>query len=107
MLQGALDVPPVGAQPCSAQHTGFVPAPGERILWVGCPQAAPWWFGTGDITFSAYFAVFVVGLGFMLPWARSTGAPLVPITFVHPHRFAAAHHLARWQPACRYAVRAG
>jgi hypothetical protein len=81
MLQGALDVPPVGAQPCGAEHTGFVPAPGERILWVGCPQAAPWWFGTADITFSVYFAIFVVAIGFMLPWARSTGAPLVPITF--------------------------
>jgi len=32
-------LPPVGAQPCSAQHTGFVPAPGERILWVGCPHS--------------------------------------------------------------------
>jgi hypothetical protein len=80
MLRGALDVPPVGAQPCSAEHTGFVPAPGERILWVGCPQAAPWWFGTADITFSAYFALFVVAIGFMITWARSTGAPLVPIT---------------------------
>ena len=81
MLQGALDVPPVDAQPCSAEHTGFVPAPGERILWVGCPQAAPWWFGTADITFSAYFALFVVAIGFMITWARSTGAPLVRITF--------------------------
>lgn len=80
MLQGALDVPPVAAQPGSAQHTGFVPAPGERILWVGCPQAAPWWFGTADIMFSAYFAIFVVAIGFMFTWARSTGAPLVPIT---------------------------
>jgi len=41
MLQGALDVPAAGAQPCSAQDAGFVPAPGERILWSGCPQAAP------------------------------------------------------------------
>ena len=80
MLQGALDVPPVAAHPGSAEHTGFVPAPGERILWAGCPQAAPWWFGTADITFSAYFALFVVAVGFVLPWARSTGAPLVPIT---------------------------
>ena len=82
MLQGALDVPPVGAQPCSAQPTGFVPAPGERILWVGCPQAAPWWFGTADIAFSAYFAIFVAAIGFMFTWARSTSAPLVPITFL-------------------------
>jgi hypothetical protein len=82
MLRGALDVPPVGAQPCGAEHTGFVPAPGERILWVGSPQAAPWWFGTADITFSAYFALFVVAIGFMITWARSTGAPLVAITFI-------------------------
>jgi len=82
MLEGALDVPPVGAQPCSAQHTGFVPAPGEQILWSGCPQVAPWWFGTADITFSAYFALFVVAIGFMLTWARSISAPLVPIIFI-------------------------
>jgi hypothetical protein len=80
MLQGALDVPPVGALPGTDEHTGFVPAPGERILWVGRPQAAPWWFGTADITFSAYFALFVVAIGFIFTWARSTGAPLVPIT---------------------------
>jgi hypothetical protein len=80
MLQSALDVPPVGAPPCTDEHTGFVPAPGERILWVGRPQAAPWWFGTADITFSAYFALFVVAIGFIFTWARSTGAPLVPIT---------------------------
>jgi hypothetical protein len=80
MLRGAPEVPPVGAQPCSAEHTGFVPAPGERILWAGCPQAAPWWFGTADIAFSAYFAIFVVAIGFMITWARSTGAPLAPIT---------------------------
>jgi len=80
MLQGALDVSPVAAQPGGAEHAGFVPAPGERTLWVGGPQAAPWWFGPADITFSAYFALFVVAIGFTLPWARSTGAPLVPIT---------------------------
>jgi hypothetical protein len=27
-----------------------------------------------------YFALFVVAIGFMITWARSTGAPLVPIT---------------------------
>ena len=80
MLQGALDVPPVDALPGTAEHPGFVPAPGERILWVGRPQPAPWWFGTADITFSAYFALFVVAIGFIFTWARSTGAPLVPIT---------------------------
>jgi hypothetical protein len=80
MLQGALDVPPMGAPPGTAEHTGFVPAPGERILWTGRPQAAPWWFGTADIAFSAYFALFVVAVGFIFTWARSTGAPLVPIT---------------------------
>ena len=135
MLQGALDVPPVAAHPGSAEHTGFVPAPGERILWVGCPQAAPWWFGTADITFSAYFALFVVAIGFVLPWARSTGAPLVPITvftavaalaFGYPAIGRVLRRHARikrsayiltdsrllttwrdWQPAGRYAVRAG
>ena len=80
MLRGALDVPAVGPQPGGAEHAGFVPAPGERILWAGCPQAAPWWFGTADITYSGYFAIFVVALGCLLPWARSTGAPLVPVT---------------------------
>ena len=80
MLPGALDVPPVDAPPGTAEHPGFVPAPGERILWVGRPQAAPWWFGSADITFSAYFALFVVAIGFIFTWARSTGAPLVPIT---------------------------
>ena len=68
------------ALPGTAEHPGFVPAPGERILWVGRPQAAPWWFGSADITFSAYFALFVVAIGFIFTWARSTGAPLVPIT---------------------------
>ncbi|MGH3258850.1 MAG: hypothetical protein ACRDOU_26205 [Streptosporangiaceae bacterium] len=122
MLRGALDIPPVDVPPSSAECTGFVPAPGERVLWEGCPQPAPWWFGTADITFSAYFAIFVVAIGFMFAWARSTGAPLVPLTVfvtfavprlrlpghrpcaapprphqaigVHPHRFAVAHHLA-------------
>ena len=80
MLRGALDVPPVGVQPGSAEGTGFVPAPGEQVLWIGRPQAVPWWFGAADIAFSAYFALFVVAIGFMFTWARRTGAPLVPIT---------------------------
>jgi hypothetical protein len=80
MLRGALDVPPVGVQSGSAEDTGFVPAPGEQILWVGRPRAVPWWFGAADIAFSAYFALFVVAIGFMFTWARRTGAPLVPIT---------------------------
>jgi len=80
MLRGALDVPPVDAQPGSAEGTGFVPAPGEQVLWVGRPVAVPWWFGAADIAFSAYLALFVVAIGFAFRWARSTGAPLVPIT---------------------------
>ena len=79
MLRGALDLPPLDAQPGSAEDTGFVPAPGEQVLWTGRPQAAPWWFGTADIASSAYLALFVVAVGFIFPWARSTGAPLVPI----------------------------
>jgi hypothetical protein len=80
MLRGALDVPPVDVPACSAEQTSFVPAPGERILWAGRPQAAPWWFGTADLTLSAYFALFELAIGFMFTWARSNGAPLVPIT---------------------------
>ena len=80
MLRGALDVPPVEVPAGGAGDTGFVPAPGERILWAGRPQATPWWFGAADIAFSAYYAIFVVAIGFIIPWARSTGAPLVPIT---------------------------
>ena len=80
MLRGALNIPPVDVQPSSAGYTGFVPAPGERILWAGCPQAAPWWFGPPDITFSLHFAIFEVALGLAFAWARSTGAPLGPLT---------------------------
>src|SRR5579859_794770 len=80
MMQGSIDVPPVGVPPGSAEGTGFVPAPGEQVLWVGRPQAGPWWFGAADIAFSAYLALFVVAIGFAFRWARSTGAPLVPIT---------------------------
>ena len=80
MLRGALDIPPVDAQPGSAEGAGFVPAPGEQVLWAGRPQAVPWWLGAADIAFSAYFALFVVAMGFVFTWARSTGAPLVPIT---------------------------
>ena len=76
----ALDVPALYVPPVGAEHAGFVPAPGERIVWAGSPQAAPWWFGAADIAFSAYFATFVVAIGFIITWARSTGAPLVPIT---------------------------
>ncbi|HLK72817.1 MAG TPA: hypothetical protein VKU77_04120 [Streptosporangiaceae bacterium] len=94
MMRGALDVPPVDAQPGSAEGTGFVPAPGEQVLWVGRPQAVPWWFGAADIAFSAYLALFVVAIGFVFTWARSTGAPLVPITV-----FTAAAALAFGYPA--------
>ena len=80
MLQGAPDVPPVAPHPGSAEHTGFVPAPGERILWVGCPQAAPWWFAP-DITFSAYFALFVVAVA---SCSRGPGVPAHPCS---DHRF--------------------
>jgi hypothetical protein len=80
MLQGALDVPAAGGPSGSTEDTGFVPAPGEQVLWAGRPQAAPWWFGTADIVFSAYFATFIVAIGFSFRWARSTGAPLIPIT---------------------------
>lgn len=81
MLRGALDIPPMDVQPPTAEYTGFVPAPGERVLWAGRPQSAPWWFGTADITFSANFAIYVVAIGFMFAWARSNGAPLAPLTF--------------------------
>jgi len=76
MLRGMLDVPPVPALPGSIPPAGFVPAPGERIAWTGRPQTAPWWFGPADIALSAYAAVLVIALGFMVSWAVSTGAPL-------------------------------
>jgi hypothetical protein len=80
MLRGELDVSAVAAQPGRAEHAGFVPAPGEQVLWAGCPQAAPWWFGAADIAFSAYLALFVAAIAFIITWARSTRAPLVPVT---------------------------
>lgn len=76
MLRGTLDIPPVPALPGSAPPAGFVPAPGERVVWTGCPQTVPWWFGAADIVHSAYAAVLVIVLGFMASWAVSTGAPL-------------------------------
>jgi hypothetical protein len=75
MLRGALDVSPVPELPGTPVPVGFVPAPGERIVWTGCPQNDPWWFGAADIALSAYGALFVIALGFMVSWAVSTGAP--------------------------------
>ena len=80
MLRGALDVPPADVPTFSGESTGFVPAPGERILWAGRPQGAPWWFGTADIAFSAEHVMLVAAIGFGIAWARRTGAPLVPLT---------------------------
>ena len=80
MLRRRIDVPSVAAHPAAPSTLASCPRLENGILWVDCPQAAPWWLGTADITFSAYFALFVVAIGFVLPWARSTGAPLVPIT---------------------------
>jgi hypothetical protein len=74
MLRGTLDVSP--ALPDATPPAGFVPAPGERIVWTGCSQNDPWWFGAADIALSAYGAVFVLTLGFMVSWAASAGAPL-------------------------------
>ena len=76
MLRGMLDVSPVPALPGSALPAGFVPAPGEQVVWAGSPQTVPWWFGTADIVYSAYGAVFVAALGLMVSWAASNGAPL-------------------------------
>ena len=76
MLAGTLDVPPVPALPGPILPVGFVPAPGEQIVWAGRPHTAPWWFGAADIVLSAYAAVFMAALGIMVSWAASTGAPL-------------------------------
>jgi hypothetical protein len=84
MLRGMLDVPPVTVLPGGAQQSGFVPAPGERILWAGHPQAVPWWFGTADIAFSAYFACYLAVIGFMASWMTDAKAPLIALAFFIP-----------------------
>jgi hypothetical protein len=80
MLRGVLDVPPVPVPPGSTLHVGFVPAPGEQIVWTGRPRTTPWWFGTADIVCSANTAVFgavsVTASGFVVSAAVSNGAPL-------------------------------
>jgi hypothetical protein len=75
MLRGLLDVPPVPAPPgITHLPAGFVPAPGERIVWTGCPQAVRWWFGPADIVVCAYSAVPLAFFGFAVGWAVSHGA---------------------------------
>jgi hypothetical protein len=75
VLRGLLDIPPAGALPHGSPPPGFVPAPGERVLWVGQPRTVPWWFGGADLATSAYFAVYFVAFGFMVSWASSAKAP--------------------------------
>jgi hypothetical protein len=76
MLRGMPDVPPVPAPPGGLPPVGFVPAPGERIVWTGCPQTVPWWFGTADIVLSACAVFFAAAIAFMATWAASVGMPL-------------------------------
>ena len=84
MLRGMLDTSPVSALPSSTQQTGFVPAPGERILWAGYPQAVPWWFGPADIAFSVYFAGCVAVTGLMASWMTAVKSPLIAFAFFIP-----------------------
>jgi hypothetical protein len=74
MLRGLLDVPADVPPVTGSPHTGFVPVAGERVLWVGNPGTAPWWFGGADVGFSVY-AILIVLFGVVLGWALPAGAP--------------------------------
>jgi hypothetical protein len=91
MLRGMLDVSPVSTLPSgvstlpsSTEPTGFVPAPGERVLWAGCPQAVPWWFSAADVAYTVYFAGCVAVIGFMASWMAGAKAPWIAFAFFIP-----------------------
>ena len=47
------------APPDSAVPTGWTPAPGERVLWLGRPDRVRWWYDTADL-FTSFLGIFLI-----------------------------------------------
>jgi hypothetical protein len=66
MRAGMLDVPPEAGLDATAPLPAAIGlAAGERVLWSGRPERAPWWFGREDIYYSLFGLVCLVFAGLM------------------------------------------
>jgi hypothetical protein len=54
---------------------------GERVLWTGRSQRAPWWFGPQDAAISGYGLLFLVFAGLLGAWVATT-SPSDLVVFV-------------------------
>jgi hypothetical protein len=62
------------APPESAVPTGWAPAPGERVLWLGRPGRVRWWYGAGDL-FTSFLGIFLIAFAIVMePLAISSHA---------------------------------
>ena len=55
--------PPVDAAP-----DGWMPTPGEQVLWVGRPSRVRWWYGQYDV-YTSLFGIVFVAMAALIEWA--------------------------------------